>query len=86
MEARPWPALPSLAIRQPFFAFLGVMPSCFFILLRHHLSIEGVLVQQREVRLFHKFGEAHLLRTLRHASAPSLPSGPRSRRWSATFR
>ena len=59
-----------------------VMPSCFFVLLRHHLVIDGVIVQQRETRLFHKFGEGHLLRTHRLAVAPvpAAGSGPARRR------
>ena len=53
-----------------------VMPSCFLVLLRHNLRIDGVYIQQKEVRLFHKFGEASVIRSHRTArkALPPLPS------------
>ena len=33
---------------------LRVMPSFFFVLLRHVLRVDGVLIRQRETRIFHK--------------------------------
>ena len=53
-----------------------VMPSCFLVLLRHNLRIDGVLIQQKEVRIFHKFGSDVVLRSHRTArkALPPLPS------------
>eukprot|EP00753_Platysulcus_tardus_P020579 PLAT8241.1.p1 GENE.PLAT8241.1~~PLAT8241.1.p1 ORF type:complete len:351 (-),score=112.10 PLAT8241.1:73-1104(-) len=39
-----------------------VMPSCFFLLARQFIRVDGVMVRFNETRLFHKFGEPHLLR------------------------
>ena len=52
---------------------LRVMPSCFFILLRHALRIDGLLIRQHETRIFHKFGTPQLLRARRLAEAPLEP-------------
>ena len=52
------------------------MPSCFLALLRHTLRVDGKLVQQREVRIFHKFGSPVIIRSHRLASKP-LPPLPR---------
>ncbi len=52
---------------------LRVMPSCFFILHRHYLRVDGVLIQQRDARYFHKFGRDCVLRARRLAKAPLPP-------------
>ena len=52
---------------------LRVMPSFFFVLLRHVLRVDGVLIRQRETRIFHKFGAAHVLRVRQLAEAPLKP-------------
>ena len=52
-----------------------VMPSCFLVLLRHNLRIDGVLIQQKEVRIFHRFGDGKVIRSQRTARMP-LPSMP----------
>ena len=57
-------------------ARIRVMPSCFLVLLRHTLRIDGVLIMQRESRVFHKFGENVVIRSHRKAQKdlPPLPS------------
>jgi type 2A phosphatase activator TIP41 len=37
-------------------ARIRVMPQCFLVLLRHTLRVDGRLMQQREVRVFHRIG------------------------------
>ena len=37
-------------------ARIRVMSQCFLVLLRHTLRVDGRLMQQREVRVFHRFG------------------------------
>ena len=54
-------------------ARLRVMPDCFFVLLRHHLRVDGVVVKQRDARFFHRFGAAAVLREQRLAEAPLPP-------------
>lgn len=61
---------------------LRVMPSCFLVLLRHALRVDGVLIRHHDTRLFHKFGAAHVLRDRRLAEArlqplPKLDRPPR---------
>ena len=53
-----------------------VMASCFLVLFRHTLRVDGVQIQQREVRVFHKFGSGVVLRSVRSArkAVPPLPS------------
>lgn len=55
---------------------IRVMRGFFLVMLRHHVRVDGVTVQQREVRLFHKFGDGHVLRTRRAASLPLEPLPP----------
>ena len=57
---------------------LRVMPGCFFVLLRHWLRVDGVLMRQRDTRLFHKFGSAYVVRAQRMAqmALPPLPPVP----------
>ena len=54
---------------------LRVMPTCFLVLLRHALRVDGVLIRHHDTRLFHKFGTPHVLRDRRLAQAhlPPLP-------------
>ena len=52
---------------------LRVMPSCFLVLLRHALRVDGVLIRHYDTRYFHKFGTPHLLRDRRLAEAPLAP-------------
>jgi type 2A phosphatase activator TIP41 len=52
---------------------LRVMPSCFFVLLRHSLRVDGLLIRQHDTRLFHKFGTPHLLRARRLGEASLEP-------------
>lgn len=52
---------------------LRVMPDCFFILLRHNLRVDGMLIKQRDTRYFHAFGQPSLLRQSRVAEAPLPP-------------
>ena len=54
---------------------LRVMPSCFLVLLRHALRVDGVLIRHHDTRLFHKFGTPLVLRDRRLAKArlPPLP-------------
>jgi len=52
---------------------LRVMPSCFFILLRHALRVDGLLIRHHDTRIFHKFGTPHVLRACRLAEAPLAP-------------
>ena len=54
-------------------ARLRVMPDCFFVLLRHHLRVDGVVVKQRDARFFHRFGAGAVLREQRLAEAPLPP-------------
>ena len=49
------------------------MPDCFFVLLRHHLRVDGVVVKQRDARFFHRFGAGAVLREQRLAEAPLPP-------------
>ena len=59
-----------------------VMPTCFFILLRHFLRVDGVRIRQAETRLFCKFpgggGDQALppLIRLRRAASCALPPLP----------
>lgn len=56
---------------------LRVMPSCFLVLLRHALRVDGVLVRHHDTRYFHKFGSPLVLRDRRLAEAALAPlSGP----------
>ena len=57
-------------------ARIRVMPQCFLVLLRHTLRVDGRLMQQREVRVFHRFGTGVVLRQHRLA-AKALPPLPR---------
>lgn len=41
---------------------LRVMPTCFFVLLRVFLRVDGVVVRVRDTRLFHVFGTHSVLR------------------------
>mmetsp|Transcript_62459 Transcript_62459/g.103906 ORF Transcript_62459/g.103906 Transcript_62459/m.103906 type:complete len:323 (+) Transcript_62459:95-1063(+) len=54
---------------------LRIMPQCFFILMRHWLRVDGVLIRQRDTRVFHKFGENRIIRAQRlsEAALPPLP-------------
>ena len=52
---------------------LRVMPTCFLVLLRHALRIDGVLIRHHDTRIFHKFGTPHVLRARRLAEAPLQP-------------
>ena len=63
--------LSSLTVR------IRVMSSCFLVLLRHTLRIDGVLIMQRESRVFHKFGDPVVIRSHRKAQKP-LPPLPSS--------
>lgn len=49
---------------------LRVMPSCFLVLLRHALRVDGVLIRHHDTRIFHKFGTPQVLRARRMAEAP----------------
>lgn len=51
-----------------------VMPSCFFILARFYLRIDGVLARINDTRVYHRFRSDHLLReyTNREATISSL--------------
>ena len=54
-----------------------MMPSCFLVLLRHALRVDGVLVRHHDTRYFHKFGSPLVLRDRRLAEAALAPlSGP----------
>ena len=53
---------------------LRVMPSCFFLLMRHALRVDGLLIRQHETRVFHKFGTKEVLRVRRLAEAPLEPA------------
>jgi type 2A phosphatase activator TIP41 len=66
---------------------IRVMPSCFFVLMRHWLRVDGVLVRQRDARFFLRFPPRAttspatpptLLRMRRLATAPlpPLPTTP----------
>ena len=58
---------------------IRVMPSCFFVLLRHWLRVDGMLVRQHDARFFTRFGTtaasppSPLIRLLRRGSAPLQP-------------
>ena len=52
---------------------LRVMPTCFLVLLRHALRVDGVLIRHHDTRLFHKFGTPHVLRDRRLAEARLQP-------------
>ena len=52
---------------------LRVMPTCFLLLLRHALRVDGLLIRHHDTRIFHKFGTPHVLRTRRLAEAPLEP-------------
>jgi hypothetical protein len=52
-------------------ARIRVMPQCFLVLLRHTLRVDGRLMQQREVRVFHRIGTGMQVLT----TAPPLPTG-----------
>ena len=43
-------------------AKVRVMPSCFFVLLRFVLRIDTVLLRIVDTRLFHRFGDSHVVR------------------------
>ena len=65
---------------------IRVMPSCFFVLLRHWLRIDGTLIRQYDARYFVRFASGRpggaasnaLIRHLRLGSAPlpPLPTAP----------
>lgn len=48
---------------------LRIMPSCFFLMMRCFVRVDGVLVRSRETRLFHFFGSNEVLREARHGEA-----------------
>mmetsp|Transcript_13902 Transcript_13902/g.21039 ORF Transcript_13902/g.21039 Transcript_13902/m.21039 type:complete len:331 (+) Transcript_13902:44-1036(+) len=50
------------------------MPSCFFILLRCFLRVDGVIVRIIDTRVFHKFGSKHVIKehTFREIAIPVL--------------
>ena len=52
---------------------IRVMSSCFLVLLRHNLRVDGVFVHQHDVRLFHKFGSGVVLRSSRTARTDLAP-------------
>mmetsp|Transcript_24672 Transcript_24672/g.78890 ORF Transcript_24672/g.78890 Transcript_24672/m.78890 type:complete len:325 (+) Transcript_24672:58-1032(+) len=52
---------------------MRVMPSCFLLLLRHALRVDGVLIRQHDTRVFHKFGSPHVLRDRRLGEARLAP-------------
>ena len=52
---------------------LRVMPTCFLILLRHALRVDGMFIRQCETRIFHKFGTPYVLRERRLAKATLQP-------------
>lgn len=53
---------------------IRVMPSCFFVLYRHFLRVDGQFIRQTDARLFCKLsGGAPLLRMRRVAQAPLPP-------------
>ena len=66
---------------------LRVMPSCFLLLLRHALRVDGLLIRHHETRIFHKFGLPHVLRARTHpASWRSAPcSSTQGRIWPRLF-
>ncbi|KAI8910815.1 TIP41-like family-domain-containing protein [Gorgonomyces haynaldii] len=43
---------------------IRVMPSCFLVLLRHFLRVDGVLFRIRDVRWYHEFDTAHVIREI----------------------
>eukprot|EP00842_Homolaphlyctis_polyrhiza_P006307 jgi/Hompol1/6678/HPOL_000135-RA len=51
-----------------------VMPSCFLVLQRFFLRVDGVLFRVIDTRLYHEFGSAHLIREIqtREASYESI--------------
>ena len=62
---------------------IRVMPSCFFVLLRHYLRVDGSLIRQRDARFFVRFsggggGPPKLIRLLRLGTCalPPLPTAP----------
>ena len=38
------------------------MPSCFFVLMRLFLRVDGVLYKMLDTRLFHEFGKDYMIR------------------------
>lgn len=50
-----------------------VMPTCFLVLLRHALRVDGVLIRHYDTRIFHKFGTSIVLRDRRLGEAPLVP-------------
>jgi type 2A phosphatase activator TIP41 len=43
-----------------------IMDDCFFILLRSYTRVDNVLVRILDTRIFHKFGDDHLIRDFQH--------------------
>jgi len=46
-----------------------VMPTCFFVLMRFWMRIDGVMFRMRETRIFHEFSSDYLLRDTRYKDA-----------------
>eukprot|EP01129_Flabellula_baltica_P015335 TRINITY_DN76_c0_g2_i1.p2 TRINITY_DN76_c0_g2~~TRINITY_DN76_c0_g2_i1.p2 ORF type:complete len:229 (-),score=44.95 TRINITY_DN76_c0_g2_i1:1515-2201(-) len=42
--------------------FIRVMPTCFYVLMRYFLRVDGVLFRTHETRLFHSFSSDYLIR------------------------
>eukprot|EP00002_Diphylleia_rotans_P009046 TRINITY_DN19068_c0_g1_i1.p1 TRINITY_DN19068_c0_g1~~TRINITY_DN19068_c0_g1_i1.p1 ORF type:complete len:278 (-),score=55.74 TRINITY_DN19068_c0_g1_i1:52-885(-) len=47
-----------------------VMPTCFLVLLRHWLRVDMVFFRCYETRIFHKYGQAYILRDYQERQAP----------------
>lgn len=47
-----------------------VMPSCWFVLLRYWLRVDGVTIRLRDTRCFHAFGTSVVIREHSYKEAP----------------
>eukprot|EP00922_Rhytidocystis_sp_ex-Travisia-forbesii_P034687 GHVS01051521.1.p2 GENE.GHVS01051521.1~~GHVS01051521.1.p2 ORF type:complete len:187 (+),score=30.70 GHVS01051521.1:479-1039(+) len=47
-----------------------VMPEFWFVLLRHEVRVDSVLIRKMDTRLYHEFGADHVLREFTWAEAP----------------
>lgn len=47
-----------------------VMPSCWFVLLRYWLRVDGVIIRLRDTRCFHAFGSSVVIREHSYKEAP----------------
>lgn len=45
------------------------MEDCFYCLLRYYLRVDGVAVRMFDTRIFHSFGDKHILREFQYLEA-----------------